>query len=500
MSQGKRVVFVFIAIFIGVVALFIAQTLDDKTITPLPSSPEGEKNLPLKKAVSPPQKEKPIEQASGKENEIESIPAPDEIEQPQEKEKKQEKLQQKESLPITSKEKAPKDGWFYGKILPHKGFGEALMAIPGMQLLAAMEITNAIRFKVDLRILKAGEDFKIRFSKDGLKIDEFIYSPDIVTHYGLKRDKKSGKLLFLETLLPTEKRYRIIKGEITTSLNQALIEREDVTGTIRAVTNNVLECVVNFRRNARKGDTYQILLQDRYYKGKKIPGAAMLYTAYEGRRTGLHEAFKYIDGDDPKSAFSAFYTLDGKALIPNALRLPVDRVHITSPFGWRIHPVTGRKAFHAGVDYGGPTGTPIYAAAKGTVIDVSQDRYSGKKVILSHADRTKTYYLHLSRQLVKVGDSIKPRQQIAKMGRTGRVTGPHLHFGIKSGAGKWLNPLKKHMIATPKLKGKRMKLFSKQAKHIRWRLKHTKEIQLINNLFNEGPQPEGFYKNLPEDF
>ena len=498
MSRERRVIFVFVFVFLGVLALFVAKNLDKTDDSANKTNLKTEKASLKKENAEPPKKEKVIEQASGKESEIESIPAPDEAPIVSPKiEKKQPKIETPDS--DTQPVKAKNNDFLHGKILPHKGFGEALMALPGMQLIQAMEVTNAIRFKVDLRILKAGEDFKVKFSEDGSQIEEFVYSPNIVTHYRLKRDKKTNKLLFSETLLPTKKVYRIIKGEIQSSLNQSLIERDDVTGTIRATTNNVLECVVNFRRNARKGDSYEILLQDRYYKGKKIPGAVMLYTSYKGRRTGFHEALKYIDSD-PKSAYSAFYTPDGKALIPNALRLPVDRVHITSPFGWRIHPVTGRKAFHAGVDYGGPVGTPIYAAAKGVVIDVSQDRYSGKKVILAHADKTKTYYLHLYRQLVKVGESVKPRQRVALMGKTGRVTGPHLHFGIKSAAGKWLNPLKKHMIATPKLKGKKMKLFTKQAKNIRWRLKHTEKVQLINNLFEEGPQPEGFYKNLPEDF
>jgi len=286
-SQGKRFIFVVLIIFFGVVALFVAKNLDEGEETTVAKAPEFEKPLQTKKSVISPKKKKVIEQSSGKENEIESIPAPDEAPIPQQNPVANTPTNTKTELTTTPNQK---DGWVHGEILPRKGFGEALMALPNMQLVAAMEITNAIRFKVDLRILKAGEDFKVKFSKDGTHIDDFIYSPDVVTHYRLKRDKKSGKLVFSETLLPTEKRYRIIKGEITTSLNQALIEREDVTGTIRAVTNNVLECVVNFRRNARKGDTYQILLQDRYYKGKRIPGATMLYASYSGRRTGLHEA------------------------------------------------------------------------------------------------------------------------------------------------------------------------------------------------------------------
>ena len=104
------------------------------------------------------------------------------------------------------------------------------------------------------------------------------------------------------------------------------------------------------------------------------------------------------------------------------MRLPVDRVHITSPFGMRRHPVTGRRAFHNGVDYGGPVGDPIYAVAPGKVIDVKTTDYGGKQITIQHADRSQTYYLHLNSFYVRAGSTVGPRQKIGTMGRTGRVT------------------------------------------------------------------------------
>jgi len=392
---------------------------------------------------------------------------------------------------VKEKESADTDGYIHGKILPHKGFEEALLTLPGIDLRHAMEISNAMRFQVDLRYLKAGEDFKVKISKNG-DVEEFVYYPDIITFHILKRNVKTGKLEYISKILPTEKRYRIVEGPIETTLNQALIDRDDVTGTIRAVTNGILGCVVSFRTDARKNDKYRILIEDRYYNDKRVPGSKILYVSYEGRRAGFHEAYRYED-DDEKSAFNAHYTKDGKALIANALRLPVDRVHVTSPFGIRRHPVTGRRSFHNGVDYGGPTGSPVYAVAKGVVAEVTRTALGGKKIVLKHADGTKTYYLHLNRQLVKQGQGVKPRQKIALMGRTGRVTGPHLHFGIKSPQGKWLNPLKKRMIATPKLEGSRFNAFKKQMKKTSALLKDTEKLEKWLRDYDLGPQPDGFY-------
>lgn len=392
---------------------------------------------------------------------------------------------------VKDSETADKDGYIHGKILPHKGFEEALLKLPGIDLRHAMEISNAIRFQVDLRYLKAGEDFKVKLSKNG-DVEEFVYYPDIITFHILRRNLKTGNLEYISKILPTEKRYRIVEGPIETTLNQALIDRDDVTGTIRAVTNGILSCVVSFRTDARKNDKYRILIEDKFYNNERVPGSKILYVSYEGRRAGFNEAYRYED-EDEKSAFNAHYTKDGKALIANALRLPVDRVHVTSPFGTRRHPVTGRRSFHNGVDYGGPTGSPIYAVAQGVVAEVTRTSLGGKKIVLKHADGTKTYYLHLNRQLVKQGQGVKPRQKIALMGRTGRVTGPHLHFGIKSAQGKWLNPLKKRMIATPKLQGNRFETFKKQMKKTAALLKDTEKLEKWLRDYDLGPQADGFY-------
>jgi len=384
------------------------------------------------------------------------------------------------------------EGFVHGKILPKKGFEEALLKLPGVQLSHTMEIINAIRYDVDLSQIKAGEDFKVKLSKEGA-VEEFVFYPDIITFHTLKRDPADNKLKYSLKKMPTVSKYRIIEGEVETTLNQALIDREDVTRTIRAVTNGILECIVSFRTDARKGDKFRILVEDKFYNDQLVPGSKILYASYEGKRAGFNEAFRFED-EDPKSAFNAHYTKTGKALIPSAMRLPVDRVHITSPFGMRRHPVTGQRSFHNGVDYGGPVGAPIYAVAPGKVIEVKTTDYGGKQIAIQHADRSQTYYLHLNSFLVKQGATVGPRQKIATMGRTGRVTGPHLHFGIKSPKGEWLNPLKIKMIASPQLEGPKFNKFKSQMKEISELLNNTEKYQEWLRKYDEGPQPEEFYR------
>ena len=190
------------------------------------------------------------------------------------------------------------EGFVHGKILPKKGFEEALLKLPGVQLSHTMEIINAIRYEVDLSQIKAGEDFKVRLSAEGV-VEEFVFYPDIITFHILKRDSVDGKLKYSLKKMPTVSKYRIIEGEIETTLNQALIDREDVTRTIRAVTNGILECIVSFRTDARKGDKFRILVEDKFYNDQLVPGSKILYASYEGKRAGFNEAFRFED-EDPK--------------------------------------------------------------------------------------------------------------------------------------------------------------------------------------------------------
>jgi murein DD-endopeptidase len=104
---------------------------------------------------------------------------------------------------------------------------------------------------------------------------------------------------------------------------------------------------------------------------------------------------------------------------------------ITSPYGERIHPVTGLKSFHNGTDLGVPTGTPLVAAHKGSVKRSSRDSVSGNYVILQHGLGIETVYCHLSESGVAEGNRVRRKDTIGLSGATGRVTGPHLHYIVR---------------------------------------------------------------------
>lgn len=115
---------------------------------------------------------------------------------------------------------------------------------------------------------------------------------------------------------------------------------------------------------------------------------------------------------------------------------------ITSPYGWRW------GSFHEGIDIalGYGSGSPIYSVAAGTVVDVTYQSKGGKMIIIDHGNNIYTMYAHLSAQLVSEGQTVNRGDVIGKMGSTGYVTGPHLHFSVSvgmpyTGSYKFISPL-----------------------------------------------------------
>jgi murein DD-endopeptidase MepM/ murein hydrolase activator NlpD len=105
-------------------------------------------------------------------------------------------------------------------------------------------------------------------------------------------------------------------------------------------------------------------------------------------------------------------------------------VPVTSSYGWRVHPITGETAFHAGIDLGAPTGTPVLATSAGRVDYAAMAGTYGNLVEIHHSNNHATRYAHLSAIDVSVGQSVIKGQRIGLVGSTGRSTGPHLHYEI----------------------------------------------------------------------
>ena len=114
---------------------------------------------------------------------------------------------------------------------------------------------------------------------------------------------------------------------------------------------------------------------------------------------------------------------------------------INSPFGWRQHPITKRKDFHTGIDIKAERNDPIKAAGSGKVIYSGWMGGYGKVLVIEHSNGQSTLYAHCSTLLAGKGASVSSGQLVAKIGTTGRSTGPHLHFEVRNGNSP-VNPIK----------------------------------------------------------
>ena len=134
--------------------------------------------------------------------------------------------------------------------------------------------------------------------------------------------------------------------------------------------------------------------------------------------------FYFIPGATFSQTQTAFFHDTG-------MQLPLSKKVVTSQFGYRTSPITGKWKFHAGIDLAAPVGTEVYACKSGSVKSVAYSEIYGNYIIILHGKNTTSLYAHLSKTLVKPGQTVKTGQTIGLVGTTGASTGPHLHFEVR---------------------------------------------------------------------
>ncbi|HHF4586794.1 murein DD-endopeptidase MepM [Haemophilus influenzae] len=256
-------------------------------------------------------------------------------------------------------------------------------------------------------------------------------------------------------------RKEVLKGEIQNSLNSSLREKGLDTRQISQLSN-ALQWQVSLRK-LKKGTQFAILVS-REYLGDKLTGQ------------GNVEALRISSGGKNYYAVQAangrYYNQQGETLGKGFARYPLQRqARVSSPFNPnRRHPVTGRIRPHKGVDFSVSQGTPVIAPADGTVEKVAyQAGGAGRYVMLRHGREYQTVYMHLSKSLVKAGQTVKKGERIALSGNTGISTGPHLHYEFHIN-GRAVNPL------TVKLPGTSSGMTSAERKQFLVRVREAEKM------------------------
>lgn len=272
-----------------------------------------------------------------------------------------------------------------------------------------------------LETLQPGTALRFRFNNKGqlqrlaLQID-----PARTVTYDRLDD---GQFEYNLNTLPTHWEASVVRGNIQGSFYTSGLAAGLSKGQVIQI-GQLLKSKLDFRRDLRAGDTFEVLVgREMTTTGPTGNTRVEAISLHRGRHD--YNAFLYSD--------SNYYDENGESVTPAFLRYPTARHYrVTSPFNLnRLHPITGRRAPHNGVDLAAPSGTPVMSTGDGIVKLIGNHPYAGKYIEIDHSGAFSTRYLHLSRILVKRGETVKRGERIALSGNTGRTTGPHLHFELR---------------------------------------------------------------------
>jgi murein DD-endopeptidase MepM/ murein hydrolase activator NlpD len=305
----------------------------------------------------------------------------------------------------------------------------ALKLAPGQ----VQGILEALRDKFPFHRARPGDQLRIE-QADG-QLARFTYRQSAADEWTVAPAAEGGALRGAkrEVALTTElARVEVeIRGSVWESLQKA---GEDPA--LAVIASDVLAWDVDFYRDVQAGDRMKVLVEKTYVDGKLLRYGEVLAAEYDGGVTGRKRLFRYTD----PSGQTSYFDDAGNSARRGFLKSPLKYAHITSKFGGRIHPVLGYQKAHQGVDYGAPTGTPVWAVGDATVVSAGWSGGCGKAVTLRHRNGFDTVYCHLSAIAVHAGSHVAQKQLIGAVGQTGLATGPHLHYAVKRG-GAYVNPL-----------------------------------------------------------
>ncbi|WP_111415100.1 peptidoglycan DD-metalloendopeptidase family protein [Billgrantia lactosivorans] len=319
------------------------------------------------------------------------------------------------------------------------GYSEAMRLLedmPDKRLLTHWRVGNTFEYQLDeqerllaLRIMKnARQGFMLERDEDGF---------DIAT---IERAGEATQRLFAGS----------VSGSFARSAQATGLSSTEVAQVAR-----LLEKKLDFRRDTRRGDEFQVLIESDIIDGASFD-SRVLAIEYQGARMDL----TLVRNSDDNN----FYTPDGQSLDPAFSRYPFEGSYrMSSSFNpRRTHPVTGRISPHRGTDWAMPIGTPVTAPADGRVEKVGNHPVAGRYIVVRHDNGYRTRYLHLSRAMVNRGERVSMGERIALSGNTGRSTGPHLHYEVIVDNNA-VDAMKVELPESQSLDGERLVAFQQEA-------------------------------------
>ncbi len=298
------------------------------------------------------------------------------------------------------------------------------------------EITQMMQPVFDFRRAQPGDFFALITDKQD-RILSFDYQHGRNTIYKLQADD-AGQLQARREEVPLERRVVQLGGVVQRSLFESLTGRGEGAELAQDFAE-VFVWDIDFSTQTRPGDAYRMVVEKYYDKEGTVSYGKILAAQY---RAGTREFTAiYFEDDD---GYADYYTPEGQSLRRTFLRAPLRYRRISSRYSKsRLHPVLKVRRPHTGVDYAAPTGTPVWAVADGVVTFKGWSGGFGRLIKIRHNNGYTSYYGHLSSYAsnIAVGQRVRQKAMIGRVGSTGLSTGPHLDYRLRVGR-RFVDPLK----------------------------------------------------------
>jgi murein DD-endopeptidase MepM/ murein hydrolase activator NlpD len=321
---------------------------------------------------------------------------------------------------------------FTKRAVPSRVSFSAFLQSMGLAPATAAQLVVSAQPVFNLRHLRAGNTLEIGRSVLG-ELREVRYRID-TDHMLSIKPRENNFDSEIETI-PSQTEEAGVSGEVQGSLFQAVTdagEKPELAMRLAAIFGWDLD----FYTDPRPGDTFRVVVEKKKFaNGETAEYGRILAAEYNN---GGH-SYRAVLFHDP-SGNPAYYTPEGKSMKKAFLHSPLMfAAPITSHFSMsRFHPILKVYRPHLGTDYGAPSGTPVQTIGDGRVIFAGMKGGDGNLVKVEHSNGYTTYYMHLSRILVRDGQRVQQGERIGLVGMTGLATGPHLDFRIEL-RGQFLN-------------------------------------------------------------
>jgi murein DD-endopeptidase MepM/ murein hydrolase activator NlpD len=240
----------------------------------------------------------------------------------------------------------------------------------------------------------------------------------------------------------------VVEGAITRE-TPSLVQAIDAAGQnieLSLALAEVFSGEMDFNSDLQPGDTFRLIVERATRRDGGFGGYGPVLAAefINAGRTLQAVRFTAPEGKP------GYYDTEGRSLKRFFLKSPLKfEPRVTSSFSRaRRHPVLNYTRAHNGVDYAAPTGAPVASVASGLVTFAGYTRGGGRTVRVRHTSGYESEYLHLSAIAVRAGARIGQGDLVGRVGATGLVTGPHLHYGLRRD-GKYVNPVREHQNMPP---------------------------------------------------